>query len=155
MNWNSFLPRVDRDYEGPKSAFYFLVLMTLADTVRSLIHMFAPDGGANSIAGLDIQVAGGANLIAIFSQWGAIQLMLAVLSWIVILRYRFLVPLMLSYEVLEQLLRIGVGHLKPLVVASPPPGAIGSKIVLPLAILAFFWSLRSPRQRPVSGEELP
>ncbi len=154
MNWNSFLPPVDKDFEGPKSAFYFLVLMTVADTMRSLIHMFAADGGAHAIAGLDIHVAGGPNLIAIFSQWGAIQLMLALLYWLVILRYRFLVPLMLLFVVLEQALRIGVGYMKPLVVATPPPGAITSHIVLPLGLVAFFWSLRSPRPRSGVAENL-
>jgi hypothetical protein len=49
--------------------------------------MFTPDGGAHSIAAIDIHVAGGANLIAIFAQWGASQLMLAFLYWIVIRRY--------------------------------------------------------------------
>ena len=57
--------------------FYFLVLVTITSTVRSFIHMFAPDGGAHSIAGLAINAAGGRHLIAIVSQWGASQLILA------------------------------------------------------------------------------
>jgi hypothetical protein len=110
-------------------------------TVRSLIHIFAPDGGANSIAGIAVDVQGGSNIIAIFAQWGALQLLLALIYWLVIYRYRFLVPAMLAVVVLEQLFRIGAGHLKPLIVASPPPEAIGSQILLPLAIVAFLWSL--------------
>ncbi len=121
--------------------FYFLLLATIVGTIRSLIHIFVPDGGAASIAGLDIHIAGGANLIALFGQWGASQLLLALLDWMVILRYRFLTPLMLSVIVLEQLLRIGVGHLKPLHVAAPPPGAIGSWIMLPVAVVVLLWSL--------------
>ena len=87
MKWNVLLPRLNMNFEGPKSAYYFLILFTFADTVRSLIHMFKPDGGAHSIAAIDIHVAGGANLIAIFAQWGASQLMLAFVYWIVIRRY--------------------------------------------------------------------
>lgn len=39
--------------------------------VRSAIHLFSSDGGANQIAGIDISVAGGDNIVAIFHQWGA------------------------------------------------------------------------------------
>jgi len=48
---------------------------------------------------------------------------------------------MLGVVVIEQLFRMGAGQLKPLEIASPPPGAIGSEILLPIAIVAFFWSL--------------
>jgi len=40
-------------------------------TVRSLVHIIKKDGGANSIAGIDISVAGGSNIVCIFAQWGA------------------------------------------------------------------------------------
>ena len=142
MEWASLFPVVDKDYNGSKIPFYFLILVTIVSTVRSLIHIFAPDGGANSIAGIAVDVEGGANIIAIFAQWGAVQLLLALLFWLVILRYRFLVPTMLAVVVVEQLLRIGAGQLKPLVVATPPPGAVGSRILLPLALIMFLWSLQ-------------
>ena len=45
----------------------------MGGTYKSPHPHVAPDGGAYSIAGLDIHVAGGTNLIAIFSQWGAIS----------------------------------------------------------------------------------
>ena len=54
-----------------KWTYYFLCFITIVDTVRSFIHMFAPDGGAGSIAGMDVNVAGGQNLIAMFAQWGS------------------------------------------------------------------------------------
>lgn len=103
--------------------------------------MVAPDGGAGSIAGLAVDVEGGTNLIAIFAQWGASQLMLAILMWVVVLRYRFLVPLMLAIVALGQALRITVGLLKPLQVATPSPGAVGSYVILPLALIALLLSL--------------
>ncbi len=66
----------------------YLVLIT----VRSLIHLLSPDGGAESIATIDTSVEGGANIIAIFGQWGAIQLLLAALLWVLLLRYRGRLP---------------------------------------------------------------
>lgn len=56
---------------------------------------------------------GGTNLIAIFAQWGAVQILIALLYWLVILRHRFLVPTILAVAVIEQLFRIGAGQLKP------------------------------------------
>ncbi len=122
--------------------------MAIVGTGRSLIHIFAPDGGAHSIAGLDVNVDGGANIIAIFAQWGAIQLILAIFYWLAILRYRFLTPFMLSIVLLEQLFRIGTGLLKNFEVTDAPPGEIGSYLFLPLALLALILSLRSRSSEP-------
>jgi len=141
MDWTRLFPAIDKDYTGAKIPFYFLILIAIVSTIRSLIHVFAPDGGANSIAGIDVAVQGGANIVAIFAQWGALQLLLALFYWLAILRYRFLVPAMLAVIVIEQLFRMGAGQVKPLEIANPPPGAIGSEILLPIAIVAFLWSL--------------
>lgn len=140
MNWSRLFPPAEK-YIGPRIPFYFLVLIAVVSTVRSLIHILAVDGGAGIIAGIDVSVVGGTNIIAMFGQWGASQLLLAFVYWLVILRYRSLTPLMLALIVLEQLLRLGVGQVKPLVVATPPPGAIGSQLLLPLALIALVWSL--------------
>jgi hypothetical protein len=64
-------------------------------TGRSLIHLLLPDGGAQSIATINVHVAGGANIVAMFGQWGAIQLLLAGLLWVLLLRWRGLTPLLL------------------------------------------------------------
>lgn len=140
MNWSQLLPPAS-DYRGPKIPFYFFVLVSVLSTLRSLAHMFLPDGGAGVIAGIDVSVAGGTNIIAMFGQWGASQLVLALVYWLVILRYRALTPLMLATVVMEQSLRLGMGQVKPLETAAPPPGAVGSELVLPLALLALAWSL--------------
>lgn len=67
------LARPEDGYRGAPWAYWFLIAATAAATIRSLIDMFAPDGGASSIAGLDTTVAGGDNLIALFGQWGLEQ----------------------------------------------------------------------------------
>ena len=141
MDWFRLFPIVNAGYTGSPIPFYFLILVTIIGTVQSLIHIFAADEGAHSIAGMDVNVDGGKNLIAIFAQWGAIQLLLALLDWLVILRYQFLVPTMLLVVVLEQVFRnSAAGRIKPFQVNSPP-GAYGSYILLPLALIAFIWSL--------------
>ena len=142
MNGSRLLPPISEEYEGPPIPYYYLVLVAVVSTARSLVHILAPDGGASSIAGLAVDVAGGSNIVAMFGQWGASQLILALFYWLAIFRYRFLVPTMLAVVALEQALRIGVGQLKPVDVAAPPPGEIGSYILLPLSLLALLWSLR-------------
>jgi len=71
------LPKDPSTYKGLKSIRIITALYLLIVVIRSCIHIFASDGGANSIAGIDVSVEGGDNIIAIFHQWGAIQLILA------------------------------------------------------------------------------
>lgn len=122
---------------------FFLVLIAFVSTARSLVHLLAPDGGAGSIAGINLGVAGGANIVAVFGQWGASQLVLALLQWLVVLRYRFLVPAMLAVLVLEQLLRLLAGRIKPLQLDTPPPGAYGTYVVLALGLVFLALALRN------------
>ena len=136
------LPPTENRYSGSQWSLGFLTLATVMSTARSLVHLFAPDGGAHTIAGIALDVAGGPNIVALFGQWGASQLVLACLQWVVVLRYRFLVPAMLAIIVLEQLLRILAGRLKPLILDSPPPGAYGTYFVLGLALIFLAIELR-------------
>jgi hypothetical protein len=142
MKASRLLPPAPMEYRGSPLSVYFLALVAMVSTVRSLIHILAPDGGAGSIAGLALDASTGVNLVAIFAQWGASQLLLSVFYWLALLRYRFLVPFMLAVVALKQVLRIGVGVLKPFQVASPPPGAVGSHILLPLSLVALGLALR-------------
>ncbi|UCG41431.1 MAG: hypothetical protein JSV07_04030 [Acidimicrobiia bacterium] len=136
----------EQGYRGTKGSFWFLVAMSVLVTVRSLIHMFAADGGANSIAGLTVEGDAGANLVHLFAQWGLEQLILAIVAWVVIVRYRFLVPFVLLLQLLDWFMRGVMGEIKPLVVESMPPGGIGNIIFVPLIAIALWFAL------PKSGE---
>ena len=72
-------PKNTSRYEGFRIIRFITALYLSVMVARSCIHLFAADGGAQSIAGIDTSVEGGNNIIAIFHQWGAIQLILAVL----------------------------------------------------------------------------
>jgi hypothetical protein len=133
---------------GPVLAWWIAVLYLCVITVRSLIHMLAVDGGAHNIATIDVSVAGGANIIAIFGQWGASQLLLALLLWVLLLRYRGLVPLVLLIFILEPALRAFVGHLKPVITEGVAPGMALNWVVEPILVVAFFLSLCPSRRAP-------
>ena len=135
------LPKPEQGYRGTKGSFWFLIAMSVLVTVRSLIHMFAADGGANSIAGITVEGDAGNNLIHLFAQWGLEQLILAIVAWVVIVRYRFLVPFVLLLQLFDWLMRGVMGEIKPLVVDSMPPGGIGNIIFVPLVAVALWFSL--------------
>ena len=128
-------------YQGTKFSLVFLIILTSITTLRSLAHIFLPDGGANSIAGLDVSVEGGSNLIALFAQWGYTQLLLSVMMWGVIVFARYLVPFALLVQTLDWGGRILIGLMKSVEVASPPPGEIGSYILWPLCLIAVWLAL--------------
>ena len=127
---------------GPKSSFIFLILMTLFGSIRSLIHMFAPDSGAQTIAGIALEGISGQNLIAIIGQWGASQLVMALFGWAIILRFRSLTTFALGMQLIELSLRFGIGHFKPLSVMTPPPGAISTWVLLPITLFFWLWSFK-------------
>lgn len=138
---SALLPGEPSTYRGPMLAFWFAVAYLVAITVRSLIHLLAPDGGAHSIATVDISVAGGSNIVALFGQWGAIQLLLAALLWVLLVRYRGLTPLVLVVFLFEPLLRGLAGHLKPLSTVGTAPGAALNWVVVPVVAVAIWISL--------------
>jgi hypothetical protein len=127
-------------FGGPGWTTGMLVALNVAGTVRSLIHMLAPDSGAQSIASMDTQVKGGDNIVALLGQWGGAQLLEAGIIWTVLFRYRGLVPLMLGVVTAEQLLRVGIGMSKPLATVRTPPGAL-SWALLPVAAATLAMSL--------------
>ena len=153
MLFEKLLPRVNLAYSGSRWSFWFLAVVTFISTARSLVHLLAPDGGAGSIAHIALNVPGGPNIVAIFGQWGASQLVFALLQWLVVIRYRFLIPAMLALIAIEQVLRVVAGLLKPLQVESAPPGTYGTYInlVLSLAFLVMSMRQKTPSNPPTNS----
>jgi hypothetical protein len=131
----------DNTIRGMKLPVYVFAVIAMVSTIRSLIHLLAPDGGAGSIAGMDLSVAGAQGIIFSFALWGSAHLIYALIQLVVVFRYRSLVPFMYVLLILETLLRELVGHMKPVHFAHTPPGAIGNYVILPLAALMLALSL--------------
>jgi len=136
-------PKIDNTLRGLKLPFYVFALYAIVSTVRSCIHLLAPDGGAGSIAGMDLSVAGAEGIIFAFALWGSSQLLFALIQLLVVFRYRSLVPFMYLMLILEILLLELVGYMKPILFAHTPPGAIGNQVILPLAVIMLVLSLWS------------
>jgi hypothetical protein len=140
------LPSDPTNYRGPAIAVWITTILLVVITARSLVHLFAPDGGAQSIATIDTSVAGGGNIIAIFGQWGASQLLLVGALWILRLRYRGLIPFILFVLLLEPFLRSLSGHLKPLVTLGTAPGAALNWVAVPVVAVTLYLALCTARK---------
>lgn len=141
----------DASYRGSGIAWGVLAALGVMDLVRGGIHLFAPDGGAGRIAGIDL-TRGGDVIVMLFAVMGISQISWGVLNLLVALRYRTLVPLLLALQTLQQGLAIWVLWLyKPLSV--PAPGKYGVLVSFPILALALWLSLR-PRVGAAASESL-
>ena len=128
-------------FEGFRIIRFITVLYLSVMVARSCIHLFASDGGAQSIAGIDTSVEGGNNIIAIFHQWGAIQLILAVLLLVLFFRYPGLTPLILLTLILDPILRFVAGQQMSLTTTGTPPGEALNGASFYLLLVLFLASL--------------
>jgi len=147
------LPADPGHYAGPLLAIGVLGAYLLVIVARSLVHLFAPDGGASSIATIDLDVEGGANIVAIFGQWGAIQLLLAAVLVTLLVRYRGLAPYIALSLAVEPLLRMLAGTLKPVETLGTAPGAALNDYMGVVMIIALWLSLCPAR--PASSGSAP
>ena len=135
------LPKDPAKFEGFRAVRIVTAIYLLVMVVRSCIHLFAADGGAQSIAGIDTSVEGGGNIIAIFHQWGAIQLILAVLLFVLFFRYPGFTPLILLTLALDPVMRFIAGQMMSLTTTGTPPGEALNAAAFYLLALLFIASL--------------
>ena len=128
-------------FEGFRIIRLIAALYMSVMVARSCVHLFAPDGGAQSIAGIDTSVEGGDNIIAIFHQWGAIQLILAILLFVLFFRYPGLTPLILLTLTLDPVLRFVAGQRMSLTTTGTPPGEALNGVAFYLLLVLFLGSL--------------
>ncbi len=122
-------------YQGAALGWIFLLLYGVFNLGRGAVHVFHTDGGAASVAGIDLS-QGGAVILALFSTMGIAQLLIGVVDLAVALRYRALAPLLLGYHMLHAMLvTISLWFWRPLPVDAP--GKFGVVLILPLLTLAF------------------
>jgi len=150
FDWSTILPPVRNQYSGSKLSLYFLVLIGCIFTFRGCVHYFAPDGGSGSIAGIPIDTySEGAvkTIINSFGVYGIGHLLEAAIVWMVIIRYRSLIPLTYAFIWVSQVLGFALMSIKPLPVV--PPGQIGIYLMLPLVSIFLLLSIR--RSLPIEG----
>ena len=141
FDFKKLLPNNSTSFEGFRAIRIVTAIYLLVMVVRSCIHLFAADGGAQSIAGIDTSVEGGDNIIAIFHQWGAIQLILAVLLFVLFFRYPGLTPLILLTLALDPVMRFIAGQMMSVTSTGTPPGEALNGVSFFVLTLLFIASL--------------
>lgn len=120
-------------------------VLTLGMLIPSLIHMFAPDGGAFRIAALDA-AAGRQTIIGIFAWAGATQFVYALVMLGVVLRWRdFLPPMLLLTATEQMLIALNGWVLKPSATGHHPPQMYAVFVSIPL-LLALAGAAARPRR---------
>jgi hypothetical protein len=144
---------VDNTVRGSPVPLYVFAFIALTGLARSLIHIFVPDSGAGSIAGVDLEAAdslGARGIIFFLAQWGGGQLVEALVQLIVLVRYRSLVPLLYVLLLIEIGLRMLVGQIKPMSFAHVPPGQVGNYVLAVVAVAMLVVALRRSCPEPES-----
>ena len=99
-----FPPVADNNFNGHKIALWGFILFTLLMTWRSILHMFFEKYGFHEIANF-LPIEGDPDpmllIYRFFSIWGFVQLMFCLVCWVVIFRYRALIPLMYLFWLFE------------------------------------------------------
>lgn len=145
---HQILPENPREYRGFGVVRIITLAFLLIVVSRSVIHLFTPDGGAESIAGIDTSVPGGNNIIALFHQWGAIQLLLVGFMLTLFFTYKGFTPLIILFLALDAPMRALAGMMEKIESAHTPPGeALNWPVFLVLVIL-FICSLVEKRAKP-------
>ena len=147
FDFKRVLPKDPSLFQGFRWVRFLAALFMFVTVVRSCIHLFAADGGAQSIAGIDTSVEGGSNIIAIFHQWGAIQLLLVVLLLVLFFRYPGLTPLILLTLALDPVLRFVAGQMMSVTATGTPPGEALNGAAFCLLLILFFASLLNKTAR--------
>src|SRR5579859_176945 len=142
----SFLPpSSNAQYRGARLSPWFLGLAALLTIIPGLIYSFAPSGGAEAIAGLDM--GDKRELIrSVFAWEGATQLALGMAMLLVAARYQPLTPVFLVAVIVER----GLMSLQGWVLLAPssghhPPEHYASPVSVGLAVVFLWLSLRPRR----------
>ena len=142
--------QIDNHYRGLKISQYAFFLITAVTLVRSLIHVFAPDGGAQSIATIPLDsysAEAASTVILMFSLWGLSQLLMGIVYLGVSLKYRSLIPAMYVLVIFEYAMRIVIGQMKPILTTGTAPGSIGSWIMVPVCAVLLALSLIPAKEK--------
>lgn len=142
LDLNKVFPTDPAIFEGSQIVRIVLALLLLVMVVRSCIHLFAADGGAQRIGGIDTSVEGGNNIIAIFHQWGAIQLILSALLVVLYFRYPGFTPLIVLTVALDPVMRFVASRKLNVTSTRKPPGAVLNAPAFVILMLLFLASIR-------------
>ena len=153
-----FPTTITNHFPGQKIALWLFIPLTAVTLWRSQHHIFAADGGAQSIATipLDSYSEAGANtVITIFAFWGLSQLLIGLIGLIALIRYRALIPMLYLLFILEYAVRIGIAHFKPIELSGTAPGGVINIPFVLVGSILLILSLIPPRGSGSGSSDAP
>jgi hypothetical protein len=131
---------------GPSIVLGLFALMNLA---RGGVHAFSPDGGAGTIAGLDLTTSAD-TIIPLFALIGVNQIVIGLFEAYLLAARRDLITLGLGLQVLLTTGAVANLHFwRPLPVEVP--GEIFNMILLPIALIAWLLAVYGDRRARLGG----
>ncbi len=149
---NLLFPTQPRIYDGSRFVRWITLVLLAIVVFRSVIHLVAPATAAELIAGVDIYAGDGNNVVAMFSQWGAVQLILVMVLLLLFFIYPGLTPLVLLFLAMDAPLRFIAGQIAPLVTVREPPGQVLNWPYFFFVLVVLALSLRKHRPAALPAE---
>ena len=144
--FQSLLPAsADNAYRGHKIAVWLFAIIVLMRSAMSLNSIFNGAYVANSADGIPLNTypaPAAQTAVALFALLGLAQLMMYLLSIVVLVRYRSLVPLMFALLLVHFLSARIVLRFLPIVRTGTPPGPYVNWALFALMIAGLALSLR-------------
>ena len=139
-------------FKGHFLSKYMFYVLTGVTILRSLVHIVAMDGGAQSVATIPINTyspPASNTVVFMFAYWGLSQLLFALFMLLVGWKYRALIPLMYLFCVNEYLGRLYLQFFKtrPTTVGTAP-GAVANYVAPFLLLILFFCSIYQQTESP-------
>lgn len=142
-----FPKSADNNFLGYKSVLYIFIPFLMLMTWRSVIHMSFEEFGLHGIANVKV-LTGNPDpmplIYAFFSVWGLIQLIFCAFAWIVIIRYKSLMPLIILAFLVEWSVRVFTSSAivnNPIYSNGITPGMVYAPYVTLFLLILFVFSL--------------
>jgi hypothetical protein len=135
---------IDNTFRGQKAALWLFGLLALMRTFMGFNVMFNTHQVAITADGIPLDsypAAAAQNIVAMFALLGLTYLSTALMSWVVLVRYRAAVPLMFTLMLLQFFAGSLLDKLHPLARVGEPPAGIVSFTALAILIVGWCLSL--------------
>ena len=152
MILNKIFPATaDNHFKGYKISLWGFIAFMILMTWRSIIHMLFEQHGVHEIANFSVISGDPDPMLVIyrfFSLWGFAQLIFCLVCWVVIFRYRSLIPFMYSLWLFEwsfrtfgyPLIREDIA-LQGIYTVGVTPGVVGAPFITFILVILFILSL--------------
>lgn len=142
---NQLFPRsFDNSYRGHRVGLWLFALLVVMKTIISMNSIINGDVVASSADGIPLDTypsAAAQTIVALFGLLGLSRLMTALLSIVVLIRYRSMVPLLFVLLLVEHLGGKLILRWSPIVRTGTPPAPVIHLVLLTLMIAGLVLSL--------------